>query len=120
MRAFFFLLAGLSPKTKREQEEAVSEAVDHAVGGVLELIRNRQLDLISIDHTAEVVAGDIAQIYAMVEVRYENDVRGIYILPIIVCAHDTRETEIIYIVSQKMSSGHWQHNNIAWRDVIDR
>lgn len=76
MCASLSLLAGLSAKTKREQEAAVSEAVEHAVGGVLELIRNRQLDLISTDHTAEIVAADIAQIYAMAEVRYEDDVRG--------------------------------------------
>lgn len=76
MCASFSLLAGSSAKTKREQEAAVSEAVEHAVGEVLEVIRNRQLDLISIDHTAEIVAADIAQIYAMVEVRYEDDVHS--------------------------------------------
>lgn len=47
----------------------MSEAVQATLAGVLGFIRDRQLDEIIYDHTAEVVTADITRIYATVDIR---------------------------------------------------
>lgn len=60
---------GPSFKVNEEQEDAVSEAIEAAIAGVLEFIRGRQLEGIVHDHTAAVVTSDITRIYATVDIR---------------------------------------------------
>lgn len=54
---------------KREQEEAVSEAIEAILAEVFEFVRVDQLKEIVHDHTAAIVTDDIAQIYATVDIR---------------------------------------------------
>lgn len=63
------MFLSLCVKFNNEQEEAVSEAVQSTLAGVLGFIRDRQLDEIIYDHTAEVVTADISRIYATVDIR---------------------------------------------------
>lgn len=59
----------LLEKVKRDQEEAVSEAVEAVVAGALDFIRDHELKEIVHDHTAAVVTDDITRIYATVDIR---------------------------------------------------
>lgn len=56
-------------QAKREQEEAVSEAIEAVLAGAVGSIRHHQLEEIIHDHTAAIVTDDIAQIYATVDIR---------------------------------------------------
>ena len=48
----------------------MSEVVHAAIDGVLRLIRNRELDILSEDHAIAIAASDTAQVYAASGIRY--------------------------------------------------
>lgn len=52
-----------------EQEEAIFDAVEASIGGVLDLIRDRQIDLISLDQSAAIATEDIQKLHSTVNIR---------------------------------------------------
>lgn len=55
-----------------EEEDAVVSVVEDVVRDVLEVIRDRELEIISIDNAVTMAVGDISKIYSAVEMRYSS------------------------------------------------